>query len=151
MAVKILLSAGAQVNARANYGRTALHMAACDHTRCDILRVLLRGGADARIRDRGGRDAEALARLNNRHLSSRILADVKAAGGSWRRYLVEPRARLMDLRMLSILARAEPHEAFSRLFAADVPPEVAWHVLSFWRTARDDEDRCVARELRKVG
>ena len=93
-----------------------------------------------------------------------LLAAVKSAG-SYRRYVAAPRAALMRLRTLCARGRATPPHAasgmqtisvaemviFERLFAfpsspttktkaarRPLPNEVFWHVLSFWRSSRDD-------------
>ena len=52
--VKLLLSAGADVNARANSGRTALMVAAASAGNAESVRAMLDAGADAKARDASG-------------------------------------------------------------------------------------------------
>ena len=92
-----------------------------------------------------------------------FIADVKRAGG-WRRYVKEPRIELVRLRSLCLRGRATlrrgtrqavaPHSVLQRLFgvpptpaasnksarvASPVPREVFWHILSYWKSARDED------------
>ena len=101
-----------------------------------------------------------------------LLNDVKIAG-SYRRYVAAPRAALMRLRTLCARGRATPppgDPVLERLFAAPppssftapsgrvtrrasrlrlasrpLPNDVVWHILSFWRTTRDDGDDIESR------
>jgi len=101
-----------------------------------------------------------------------LLAAVKSAG-SYRRYVNGPRAALMRLRTLCARGRATPQPGdpvLERLFAAPppssstapservtrrasrlrlasrpLPNDVVWHILSFWRTTRDDGDDIESR------
>lgn len=52
--VKILVSAGVDVNANAQYGVTPLHLAAAASEHIEVVEVLLQAGADPRSRDREG-------------------------------------------------------------------------------------------------
>ena len=76
------------------------------------------------------------------------------AAGSWKAYARLPRVELVRLRSLCARGRATPPPELERLFdcpssattkkhkaaraARPLPKEVFWHVLSFWRTSRDD-------------
>lgn len=60
-ALRALLAAGANVNARDGEGATPLHMAAYA-SRATHARVLLEAGADARATTDNGRDPTAMAR-----------------------------------------------------------------------------------------
>ena len=101
-----------------------------------------------------------------------LFAAVKSAG-SYRRYVNGPRAALMRLRTLCARGRATPppgDPVLERLFAAPppssstapsgrvtrrasrlrlasrpLPNDVVWHILSFWRTTRDDGDDIESR------
>jgi ankyrin repeat protein len=55
-AVKVLLAAGADPNAKTPAGDTALHLAAWDG-RAEIVRALVEGGADVNVRDANGKTA----------------------------------------------------------------------------------------------
>ena len=76
------------------------------------------------------------------------------AAGSWKAYARQPRVELVRLRSLCARGRATPppEPVIERLFGAPASPtkakaarvarplpnEVFWHVLSYWRTSRDD-------------
>ena len=99
-------------------------------------------------------DVQAIAlRFHNPDSDAvRLLAECRAAG-SWRRYVLEPRRRLLSLRVLCERGRARPLGVGSgvglpplrlgiraRLFSGSFPRELLWAVLSFWRTDRDSRD-----------
>lgn len=146
-----LLDAGAEVDAIRSDGSTPLCHAACKN-RIDVVRLLLRRGADITIAANDGRDAKSYARDGE---TLRLLTEV-AAAGSWKSYVKEPRLALVRLRLLCARGRARPPSTdplFQRLFGSSgssvrstraskrlkpLPEEVFWHVLSFWRTSRDD-------------
>lgn len=116
-------------------------------------------------------DVVANARAGKADHIADWLAKISAAG-SWRRYLRAPRLELVSLRALCARGRAAPPAVklrtisaesliFERLFPVPpskfkpapraLPDEVFWHVLSFWRTNRDDESKSeevVVDELR---
>ena len=116
-------------------------------------------------------DVVANARAGKADHIADWLAKISAAG-SWRRYLRAPRLALVSLRALCARGRAAPPAVklrtisaesliFERLFPVPpskfkpapraLPDEVFWHVLSFWRTNRDDESKSeevVVDELR---
>ena len=64
-----------------------------------------------------------------------IVADLRAAGGSWRQYVLAPPKDLLCLRSLVARGRAKvrPHgwtpSCVARLFARSLPNEIAWRVL----------------------
>lgn len=192
---KLLLQHGADANAKADSGITALHW--CDHpeeaallldhgadidaltdydvtplwnnvSNVDLMRLLLRRGANVFLTDNRGVDAELKARRLagiSRNAEARqifikaanFLAEVKVAG-SWRAYWRAPRVELVRLRSLCDRGRAEPPsprassgsnelsvaeaKVFERLFGAPtrrLPNEIFWTILTFWRSSRDDD------------
>ena len=133
-----------------------------------LAKVLLRRGANCYLQDAHGLDAEATTlRHCNYSIKDAIInliRDFKSAG-SWKAYVRAPRVELVRLRSLCARGRATPPHAasgmqtisvaemviFERLFAFPsspttktkaardpLPNEVFWHVLSFWRSSRDD-------------
>ena len=71
-----------------------------------------------------------------------FLAEVRAAGG-WGKYVDAPRRELLAFRReLPTLHRRGPSRSSAhiheRLFL-EIPEDVFMHVLSFWRTPRDDQ------------
>ena len=82
-----------------------------------------------------------------------FIREFKSAG-SWKAYARQPRVELVRLRSLCARGRATPPPELERLFdcpssattekpkaaraARPLPNEVFWHVLSFWRSSRDD-------------
>ena len=79
-----------------------------------------------------------------------LLADVGAAGGTWARYLHEPRVRLDVLRILLARGRAMPpvrmrtrrrsgKDLVPCLFT-ELPADVFRHAIGFWRSDRDSDD-----------
>ena len=92
-----------------------------------------------------------------------LVADVRSAGGTWARYIHEPRVRLDVLRQLCCRGRATPQTYFflglpgtqmrirrrrqnhvACLFT-ELPADVFRHAIGFWRSDRDppvdsDED-----------
>ena len=139
------------------------------------VRILLSHGARLDLR-RNGEDLESIARrahddrvsqmastsqghenwdlwLRNKRLrfatSMALLADVRAAGGTWAGYRHAPRLQLDVLRELcardravppSTLARTRrrrPGQLLARLFG-DLPTDVFRHVLRFWRSGREE-------------
>ena len=113
-------------------------------------------------------NAEAAAERRSRHDAAELLAEVRLAGGTWKRYISEPRRDLVVLRVLCSRGRAmlSPNEgrlvgpsqggALARLFPAPpgrtrsqkkrrtrgphLPDELFWRVLQFWRSERDCPD-----------
>ena len=82
-----------------------------------------------------------------------FMREIRAAG-SWKAYARQPRVELVRLRSLCARGHATPPPELERLFdcpssattekpkaaraARPLPNEVFWHVLSFWRSSRDD-------------
>ena len=152
-----LLDRGADIDAQSfSIKYTPLMIAARDGL-YEVVRLLLRSGADPFMVDRSGRDAEAYAALHSYHPQTdqmkELIRDVKRAG-SWKRYAKEPRIELVRLRSLCARGRATPpaDPVLVRLFGAPASPttkparvanrrplpnEVVWHVLAYWRSSRD--------------
>ena len=158
----LLLDLGADVDARTDDGRTALYWCILGK-RLECARSLVRRGADVKLTaDDDGWDAFEEAREEGTY--DQCLADfisaVRAAGG-WQTYIRAPRIELVRLRLLCARGRARPPIArrdpiLARLFSAapsssstpkrlasrqlhrPIPNEVFWHILSYWRTSRDD-------------
>ena len=65
-----------------------------------------------------------------------LVGDVHAAGGSWARYLHEPRVRLDVLRILVARGRAKPPPHMRALFT-ELPKDMFRHVVRFWGSDRD--------------
>jgi len=158
----LLLDRGAEIDLPDNKGRTPLYWAGVRGD-CDMIRFLLSRGADLDARDNDGRNAENFARSNDYPEAAVLLADVRLAGG-WDAYLRYPRFKLLALRVLCARGRASTDDALlRRLFpwhasaadddadadaerpslvaraphASQLPKEVFWLVLKFWRSSRD--------------
>ena len=122
-----------------------------------MIRLLLSRGANLDARDNDGRDAEAVARYREKEWAVALLAEIRLAGG-WHSYLRVPRKRLLALRVLCERGRASTDDALlRRLFpwqppvqekqgpttraaraqAGQLPKEVFWLILKFWRSDRD--------------
>ena len=115
--VALLLDHGADIEAQASNKLRPLHAAINNFTQ---LHLLVRRGADIFVKNRNGRDAEAIARSiargtdpysleHNSDLlrSADFLAAVKLDGG-WQKYLRAPRIELVRLRSLCDRGRAAP-------------------------------------------
>ena len=152
--LKLLLSHGADVNLALHGhqpGLTALMIGTVGSP--DMLRLLLRAGADSEHRTCDGRTAEEFARARAHEASSIVesadfLRDVRLAGG-WTRYFLRPHYDLLVLRALCHRGRAtfsvRTPEVFVRLFGApdgrhrkytmrgrvDLPDPLFWRVLEF--------------------
>ena len=148
----LLLEAGARVDGRDSDGSTALRVAALDGY-IDMCKLLLSRGASLDVRDNDGEDPEATARRLDRTATADLLAAVRAAGG-WPAYARAPRVQLLMLRILweqgravappGLLARLFPCETerraslrSARNAPATFPRDVFWHIVQFWRSARD--------------
>ena len=162
--VDLLLTHGASVDRRTADGMTPLMLAAAQG-HMDIIRLLLKRGAVLTLTDGAGRNAEAAAERRSRHDAAELLAEVRLSGGTWKRYISEPRRDLVVLRVLCSRGRAMlssnegrlvgPSQggALARLFPAPpgrtrsqkkrrtrgphLPDELFWRVLQFWRSERD--------------
>jgi hypothetical protein len=88
-----------------------------------------------------------------------LFRDYRAAGGTWKRYVAEPRKQLLVLRRLVERGRARPPrrswtslartligrepseddgaKALHYLFGRKLPDVLFWKVLAFWRSDRD--------------
>ena len=147
----VLINRGADVNGRDGNGNQLLHYAGRSN-QFALAKVLVRRGADLSAKGRLGEDAEELNTQFGHTEVADFLRDVKAAGG-WKPYARAPRIELVRLRSLCARGRATPppEPILERLFGAPaptkskaarvarpLPKEVFWHVLSYWRTSRDD-------------
>ena len=162
---RILLEAGASVHARKDETlETSLMLAAGQgFTSPDVLQLLLKYGSDVNAVDAEGCTAEDHARaalgypIGAPTLGAdrrgpgvvegtlALLRDYRAAGGTWKRYVNEPRKQLLILRRLVERGRARPPrrsrrtKALAGLFGRDglLPDVLFWKVLAFWRSERD--------------
>ena len=136
--------------------RDRLHHVGVRSNPLALARILLRRGADLSAKNCEGLDAEESNARHGNLEAANFLHDVKAAGG-WKSYVRAPRVELVRLRLLCAQGRARPPSSkpiLARLFGAPgtskkstrasklasrpLPKEVFWHVLSYWRTIRDD-------------
>ena len=169
-AAVLLLDRGAHINARSSDGNTPLILAAGSiSAHVDVVRVLLQRGAALDPRDDNGLNAEDHARdeelgrnpVWTHEEAAALLADVRLSGGTWKRYLLFPRKRVLALRVLCEQGRASTDDdLLRRLFpgpAAKVdsqrrtraakrgaslshtllPKEIFWRVFEYWRSPRD--------------
>ena len=179
---RVLLEAGASVHARKDETlETPLMLAAGQgFTSPDVLQVLLKYGSDVDAVDAEGCTAEDHARAALGYPigapilgadrrgpgvvegTLALLRDYRAAGGTWKRYVAEPRKQLLVLRRLVERGRALPPRIWMRgwtslartligrepsddgakavhdLFGRKGLPDVLfWKVLAFWRSDRD--------------
>ena len=148
----VLIDGGADVNGHDGNGNQLLHYVGFRSSPLALAKVLVRRGADLSATGREGVDAEQINRLRGNIYLAKFLRDVRLAGG-WKPYARAPRIELVRLRSLCARGRATPPRALERLFdcpssattkakaarvARPLPKEVFWHVLSYWRTSRDD-------------
>ena len=157
-----LLDAGADIDAAEENGETPLMTATYPIAgrsvfNVALVRFLVRRGANIFLKDRDGADAEAHARNNKNLEAADFLRDMKAAGGSYKKYLHAPRVELLRLRALCDRGRATPPSklrtisaetvVLQRMFGAPtaktqgatrLPNEVFWHIISYWCTRCDD-------------
>ena len=147
----VMIDGGANVNACDIYG-SLLHHVGVRSNPLALARILLRRGADLSAKNCEGLDAEESNARHGNLEAANFLHDVKAAGG-WKPYARAPRIELVRLRSLCARGRATPPPELERLFdcpssattkakaarvARPLPNGVFWHVLSYWRTSRDD-------------
>ena len=140
--VKLLLSAGANPNARTRTSRTALsaHVRFCGTPSVECVTALLRAGASLDrvyedhpfeyhfpfIEDRNGREFCSAIRI--------LTAGIRR-NGSFKRYVREPHREVLRLRSLLVRGRArgtlrtEPRIRW----LLKLPNDPLWHVLSYWR------------------
>ena len=62
--------------------------------------------------------------------------DYRTAGGTWKRYVAEPRKQLLVLRRLVERGRAAPPDG-TLARVQGLPDVLFWKVLAFWRSDRD--------------
>ena len=159
--IRAMLDAGAPVDARTErrptrpeFDNTPLMLAAgCGYTSLDVLKLLLKYGADVDAVASDGRTADDYARaaLNlpiDPHQDGlrrgpgvvegalALFRDYRAAGGTWKRYANEPRKRLLVLRRLVERGRAAPPDG-TLARVQGLPDVLFWKVLAFWRSDRD--------------
>jgi hypothetical protein len=97
---------------------------------------------DALLHDAEGQADPPLPSDNFIEVLRAVVAGVRAAGG-WRAYDRKPRAEVIRLRSLALRRRAVflpstilryDHPYIRSLaFLVQCPPEIAWHVLGYWR------------------
>ena len=161
--VSLLLSAGADPNARNNFGRTPLnaHVEFCQTPSVECVTALLRGGASLdRVRVRSW-DGHEFAFEETRSPDSdeepetrdifwpavRALAAGVRRNGSFKRYLREPHREVLALRGLAMRGHLAPRgtrrtrrtqqwEAAVAFLARHGDNGVVWNVLSFWRATK---------------
>ena len=153
--VVLLLSAGADVRLGSEHGGTPLiETLHCFELRdrnnrysryvnCRrIVRLLLRSGValdgiddalqrvedELEFRRRTG-DSE---RPPHYTASKSLICDVRTAGGL-RKYETMPRKQVLTLRTMALRGRAAPRDNVMT-FLVDCPNEIAWKILSYWRT-----------------
>jgi hypothetical protein len=158
-----LLNAGADIDAKSftdySNGHVTPLQKAMQRDMFDVARLLIRRGADLElVTSETGYHKEWVEDHTwcARREIWQLIDDVKAAGG-WKSYVRAPRVELVRLRLLCARGRARPPSSnpiLARLFGAPgsskkstrasklasrpLPKEVFWHVLSYWRTIRDD-------------
>ena len=150
--VALLLQFGADPDVVSD-GVMPLHNAAWEkEDRCEVTRVLLRGGASLDATLHGRTPEEVCRELEGNENTRRLLSDVTAAGG-WKRYARAPRIQLLMLRELCRRGRAVAPRGplrclFSASFAnsgakrraargASLPDSLFWLITSFWRSAQE--------------
>ena len=166
--IRLLVEKGAPVdlrvtqsNVRLGVGATPLMVAVAESAPVVYLRELLRLGADVSATNEEGDSALSLAQsvINNddadgspedKQAVLEFITDVSAAG-TFKRYVNEPRKRLLVLLKLcergrataprrGLLARLFPsprRRVASGIASNRLPDVLFWKVLSFWRTERD--------------
>ena len=183
--ITMLVEAGADVNARISThsarnersGRTPLLLAAAHTWRIGgsrkyaIIRLLLTLGARIDICDDYGGTVDSILAVHpllkyyddeefwyqkrDHRKAMTLVADVRSAGGTWARYIHEPRVRLDVLRKLCCRGRATPQTYFflglpwthmrarrrrQNLVAClftELPADVFRHAIGFWRSDHD--------------
>ena len=153
--VVLLLSAGADVRLGSEHGGTPLiETLHCFELRdrnnrysryvnCRrIVRLLLRSGvaldgiddAFRRLDPALGVGSGDYVHEARRHYtaSRNLICDVRTAGGL-RKYETMPRKQVLTLRTMALRGRAAPRDNVMS-FLVDCPNEIAWKILSYWRT-----------------
>ena len=154
--VLLLLNAGADVHLGSEHGLNPLvETIRCferrdRHTRRPylhlnsrkIVRLLLRSGvaldgiddAFRRLDPALGVGSTDYVHEARRHYtaSRNLICDVRTAGGL-RKYETMPRKQVLTLRTMALRGRAAPRDNVMS-FLVDCPNEIAWKILSYWRT-----------------
>ena len=146
--VELLLSAGANPNARNSRGRTPLcaHMRFCENPRVECFTALLRAGASL---DRVFKDSPLEAQHRYTEMPAAIkslVAGVRRAG-SFKRYVREPHREFLALRGLAMRGHLAPMgtrrtrgaqkwKAAVAFLARHGDNGVVWNILSFWRATK---------------
>jgi len=159
-AAALLLERGAQVDARDEDGWTPL-MNSGMGLKKKMCRLMFHHGANINACDNNGRNFErfASASTNSEEICA-FLADVRRAGG-WRGYVRYPRFRLLMLRILAERGRADTKDDLlvrvfpgppkkldserrtraskrnASIVRTQLPKEVFWLIVSYWRSSRD--------------
>ena len=149
--ISLLLSAGANPNARNDHGRTPLgaHIAFCRPPSVECVTALLRGGASL-DRVYGNEPFENYLRGSDVEEGTWTALRALAAGvrraGSFKSYCREPHRELLLLRGLAMRGHLAPKgtrrtrgaqkwKAAAAFLARLGDNGVVWNVLSFWRAA----------------
>ena len=152
--VVLLLNAGADIHLRKENGHTPLiETLRCFKLRGDnrysrqvncrkIVRLLLRSGVSLDGIDDAFRRLDPVLGVGStdyvhearRHYtaSRNLICDVRTAGGL-RKYETMLRKRVLTLRTMALRGRAVPRDSVMT-FLVDCPNEIAWRILSYWRT-----------------
>ena len=153
--VSLLLSAGANPNARSSHGRTTLsaHVTFCANPSVECVTALLRAGASLdRVYKEYPFEYHFPADINSRDPESfwstmRTLTVGVRSNGSFERYVREPHREVLALRGLAMRGHLAPRgtrrtrrnqqwEAAVAFLARHGDNGVVWNVLSFWRATK---------------
>ncbi len=77
--ITVLLKAGAEVNASADYGETPLMRAAEKNTNPEVITVLLKAGADVNAKNNGGKTALDYAKDNEDIKGTQAMKELEEA------------------------------------------------------------------------
>ena len=147
--VSLLLSAGADPNARNAFGRTPLnaHLEFCQTPSVECVTALLRAGASLdRVYEEQAFEEYHCEEGVLSHAISALVAGVRR-NGSFKRYVREPHREVLALRSLAMRGHLEPRgtrrtrgaqkwTAAAAFLARLGDNGVVWNVLSFWRATK---------------
>ena len=145
--VSLLLSAGADPNARNAFGRTPLnaHLEFCQTPSVECVTALLRAGASLdRVYEEQAFEEYHCEEGELSHAISALVAGVRR-NGSFKRYMREPHREVLALRSLAMRGHLVPRRrtrgsqkwtAAAAFLARLGDNGVVWNVLSFWRATK---------------